>query len=120
MAFKGSKNTEKRKPHQMVVKRAFQYKNNNVAFDLEVDGWIIIYNMTLVATYSDEDKEKMKKAKKVDYDKFEPEKYFISFPQHKDDAGNWWSYAYFNILEEEQDVIEDQIQHILDESEEEK
>ena len=120
MAFKGSKKTEERKPHMMVVKRAYQYKNNNVAFDLEVDGWITIYNMTLVATYSDENKEKMKKSKKIDYDKFEPENYFISFPQHQDDDGNWWSYAYFKILEEEQDVIEDQIQHILDEAEEEK
>ena len=52
---------------------------------------------------------------KKDKSKCTPEAYFISFPQHQDDEGNWWSYAYFKIMEEEQDVIEDQIEAILDE-----
>ena len=108
MAFKKTEKSE-RKPHQMVVKRAHLFdKSNNVAFDLEIDGWITIYNMRLVATYSDADK------KKKDKSKCEPESYFVTFPQHQDDNGNWWSYAYFKILQEEQDVIEDQIQAILD------
>ena len=112
MAFKKSEKSE-RKPHMMVVKRAYQFdKSNNVAFDLEIDGWITIYNRRLVATYSEADK------KKKDKSKCDPEAYFIAFPQHQDDNGNWWSYAYFKILQEEQDVIEDQIQHILDEAEE--
>lgn len=121
MAFKGSKvKREEREAHMMVVKRAYLFDNNNVAFDLEIDGWITIYNMTLVAKYSEEDTKKIKSSKKPDYSKFEPETYFISFPQHKDDDGNWWSYAYFKIIDAEQDVIEEQIQHILDEAEEEK
>ena len=68
--------------------------------------------MKRVACYNGADK------KKKDKSKCDPEAYFISFPQHQDDNGNWWSYAYFKILQEEQDVIEDQIQHILDEAEE--
>ena len=111
MAFKKTEKSE-RKPHQMVVKRAHLFdKSNNVAFDLEIDGWITIYNMRLVATYSEADK------KKKDKSKCEPESYFIAFPQHSDDKGNWWSYAYFKILQEEQDVIEEQIQYLLDEAE---
>ena len=112
MAFKGSKTTEERKPHKMEVLKAHQFENNNVAFDLKIDSWIAIYNMRLVATYSDKDKDKKDKSK------CDPEAYFISFPQHQDDNVNCWSYAYFKILQEEQDVIEDQIQHILDVAEE--
>ena len=111
MAFKGSNKSEERKPHKMEVLKAHQFENNNVAFDLKIDSWITIYNMRLVATYSEADK------KKKDKSKCEPESYFIAFPQHQDDKGNWWSYAYFKILQEEQDVIEEQIQYILDNEE---
>lgn len=108
MALSKNSFKETRKPHALVVKRAHRFDNNNIAFDLEIDSWITIYNMMLVATYSEADK------KKKDKSKCEPESYFISFPQHKDDKGNYWSYAYFKILQEEQEVIEEQIEHILD------
>ena len=110
MAFKRTDKEamEQRDPHKIVVLRAYQHKNNNVSFDMEVDGWITIYNMTLVALYSEKDK------KKKDKSKCDPIGYFIAFPQHQDDDGNWWSYAYFKIIEPEQDVIEEQIEHLLD------
>ena len=115
MALNKKKKTEERtEVHQMVVTRAYQFKNNNIAFDLKIDGWLTIYNMMLVALYSEKDK------KKKDKSKCEPEGYFITFPQHKDDKGNYWSYAYFKILEPEQDMIEEQIEHLLDEAEEEE
>ena len=60
----GKKKAEERQAHQMIVKRAHQFDNNNIAFDLEIDGWITIYNMTLVATYSEADKKKKDKSKK--------------------------------------------------------
>lgn len=108
----GTKKTEERKAHRMDVLRAHRFDNNNIAFDLKIDDWITIYNMMLVAKYSEADK------KKKDKSKCTPESYFISFPQHKDDKGNYWSYAYFKILEPEQDVIEEQIEHILDAADE--
>lgn len=109
---KKTKTEKEREAHKMVVKRAHQFDNNNIAFDLEIDSWITIYNMMMVAIYSEADK------KKKDKSKCEPESYFISFPQHKDDKGNWWSYAYFKIIEPEQDMIEEQIEHLLAEAEE--
>ena len=106
MALKRSTaKTEERKAHQMVVKRAHEFDNGNVSFDLEIDGWITIYNMTLVALHENKKDEK------------EITGYFISFPQHKDKAGNYWSYAYFKIIQPEQDMIEEQIEHLLDENE---
>lgn len=111
MALSQKKSTE-RKAHMMVVKRAYKFDNNNISFDLEIDGWITIYNMLLVATYSEKDKSKKDKSKCI------PEAYFVSFPSHKDDKGNYYNYAYFKIIPDEQDVIEEQIEHLLDETEE--
>ena len=99
------KATKEREPHMMVVKRAHEFDNGNVSYDLEIDGWLTIYGMTLVALH--ENKK----------DKDEITGYFSSFPQRKDDKGNYWSYAYFKIIEPEQEVIEDQIQALLDEAE---
>ena len=105
MALSKNRNTKtERKAHIMVVKRAFEFENGNVAFDLEIDSWITIYNMTLVALHENK--------KKPD----EITGYFISFPQHKDKEGNYWSYAYFKIIEPEQEVIEEQIEHLLQEN----
>ena len=64
------KKTNERKAHMMVVKRAYKFDNNNISFDLEIDGWITIYNMLLVATYSEKDKSKKDKSKCI------PEAYF--------------------------------------------
>lgn len=112
MALSKKTSKERTETHEMTVKRAHKFKNNNIAFDLVIDGWITIYNMMLVATYSEADK------KKKDKSKCTPESYFVTFPQHKDDAGNYWSYAYFKILQPEQDMIEEQVEHLLDEAEE--
>lgn len=104
MALSKSKKTSKeREAHNMTVKRAYEFENGNVAFDLEIDGWITIYNMTLVALHENKTK------------KDEITGYFISFPQHKDKEGNYWSYAYFKIIQPEQDMIEEQIEHLLEE-----
>lgn len=112
MALKGKKITDKktteRKAHQMRVLRAIEFENGNIGFTLEIDSWITIYNMMLVALHQNEK------------DKEEITGYFIAFPQHKDDQGNWWNYAYFNIITPEQDMIEEQIEHLLDETEEKK
>ena len=97
------KGKTEREAHAMVVKRPHEFDNGNVGFELEIDGWITIYNMCLVALH--ENKK----------DKNEITGYFISFPQHKDKAGNYWSYAYFNIIQPEQDMIEEQIEHLLNE-----
>lgn len=105
MAMKRTTKNTEREAHKMVVKRAHEFDNGNVAFDLEIDSWLTIYNMTLVALH--ENKK----------DKNEITGYFVSFPQHKDDKGNYWSYAYFKIIQPEQDVIEEQIEHLLDEAE---
>ena len=105
MALKRTSKTTEREAHQMIVKRAHEFENSNVAFDLEIDGWLTIYNMTLVALHENKKKKE------------EITGYFISFPQHKDDKGNYWSYAYFKIIQPEQDVIEEQIEHLLDEAE---
>ena len=104
------KKTEERDAHMMVVKRAYKFDNNNISFDLEIDGWITIYNMLLVATYNEKDQAKKDKSKCT------PESYFVSFPSHKDDKGNYWDYAWFKIIPAEQDVIEEQIEHLLDET----
>ena len=115
MAFKraNTEEMEQRAAHEMKVLRAYQFdKSNNVAFDLQIDGWITIYNMTLVALYNEADK------KKKDKSKCDPVGYFVSFPQHQDDDGNWWSYAYFKIIEPEQDMIEEQIEYLLNNPEE--
>lgn len=100
MALKKKKENKEREVHQMTVKRAYEFDNGNVAFDLEIDGWLTIYNMTMVHKKNDE--------------------YFVSFPQHKDKDGNYWSYAYFKIVEAEQDMIEEQIEHLLDEQDSKK
>ena len=92
-----------RKPAKMVVKRAFEYKNGNVSFNLEIDGWITIYDLTLVL-YKDKETGE--------------DKYFISFPQKQDSKGNYWNWVYFNVLQEEQDVIEEQIEYLLEHPEE--
>ena len=92
-----------RKPAAMVVKRAYEYKNGNISFNLEIDGWITIYDLTLVK-YIDKDTKE--------------EKYFISFPQKQDSQGNYWNWVYFNVLQEEQDVIEEQIEYLLEHPEE--
>ena len=105
MTLKQSKKTtQEREAHQMVVKRAFEFKNGNVSFDLEIDGWLTIYSMTLVALHENGKDQEITG-------------YFVSFPQHKDAKGNYWSYAYFKIIQPEQDVIEDQIQFLLEEVE---
>ena len=103
---KTNKSNTQREAHNMTVKRAHEFKNGNVSFDLEIDSWITIYNMTLVALH--ENKK----------DKEEITGYFISFPQHKDDKGNYWSYAYFKIIQPEQDMIEEQIENLLENPEE--
>lgn len=95
----GKSNNKTRKPAKMVVKRAFEYKNGNVSFNLEIDDWITIYDLTLVK-YIDKDTKE--------------EKYFISFPQKQDSGGNYWNWVYFNVLQEEQDVIEEQIEYLLE------
>lgn len=106
MALKGTKKTTKeRSAHQMKVLRANQFDNGNIGFSLEIDGWLTIYNMMLVALHENKD------------DKTEITGYFVAFPQHKDDKGSYWNYAYFKIIQPEQDMIEEQIEHILDEAE---
>ena len=89
---------EERKPMAIVVKRAFEFKNGNISFDMEILGYITIYQCTLV------------KSKKGD-------EYFVSFPQYKGTDNNYYSYCYFKILPEEQDLIEEQIEHILNSKE---
>ena len=63
MALKKKKENKEREVHQMTVKRAYEFDNGNVAFDLEIDGWLTIYNMTMVHNKNDE--------------------YFVSFPSTK-------------------------------------
>lgn len=98
-----------REPHKLVVTRAHQFKNNNISFDLQIDDWITIYNMLLVALYAKGDKKRT-----------DPTDYFIAFPQHKDDNGNYWNYAYFDIIQPEEDAIEEQIEKLLEENEKEE
>ena len=91
-------NNKTRKPAKMKVLRAFEYKNGNISFNLEIDGWITIYDLTLVHYIDKETRE---------------EKWFISFPQKQEQGGNYWNWVYFNVLLEEQDEIEQQIEEIL-------
>lgn len=104
-----AKQKKKREAHDFKVLRAHMFKNNNISFDIEIDGWIKIYNMLMVAVYEDGDKKRE-----------EPIDYFISYPSHKDDNGNYWNYCYFEILTPEKDAIEEQIEHLLDATEEKK
>ena len=92
--MKRTTNKAARKPTMIVVKRAFEFKNGNISFDMEIDGWLTIYQCTLVQKKNSED-------------------YFVAFPQYKGTDNNYYHYIYFDLLEEEQNMIEEQIEHLL-------
>ena len=97
--MKKSTNT-KRKPCKINVLRAYEFENGNISFDMEIDGWITLYGLTMIYIEKED-------------------RYFVSFASHQDkkDKNTYWNWYYFNVLPEEQADIEEQIEKILEENE---
>lgn len=88
-----SKEKELKVYHAFEIKRAKAFENGGVSFDMVVDGWITIYNCTVVAGKGGD---------------------FISFPSRKGSDGKYYNYVYFDVREYQDEILE-KVQAKLDE-----
>lgn len=75
------------------IKRAFEFDNGNVSFDMEYAG-ITFYRMTVVKTKDGKE--------------------FISFPSYESN-GKWYNYFYIPLSEKDQDALIDRVYEVVNE-----
>lgn len=91
--MKANNKEENKVYHSFVIKRAKAFEGGSVSFDLVIDGWITIYNMRVV------------EGKNGD---------FISFPKRRATDGNYYSYVWFKMDDNDQKAILEKVQEVLD------
>ena len=95
---KSTKKEEKAVDHEIEVKRAKQFSNGNIGFDVEING-VTVYGCVYVQ-YAD---------KKTGEDRA-----FISFPSRQSDDGKYYNHAYVKLSEKDEETIEKALEAMIE------